>query len=213
MGNHQFLRIKILAKIEEFDFNHSLATVIEVRKTQIRNSNFTHLLTVHTLNLAQLFRLECFQHIVAVVLHGVDKHTVLMLMMVMRCQCVTVAMISMTMPNYDWWLCVTAHFRLAQLYFIAHLFTKKKKTNRKFHISNMVDRFFLFVLFFPALDGRRSIFTLRSFDRTKHALTHTPQAFFCCRCRFINSLDIYFFFGPIFDCFVRISRQSGGPWE
>lgn len=101
MGNHQFLRIKILAKIEEFDFNHSLATVIEVRKTQIRNSNFTHLLTVHTLNLAQLFRLECFQHIVAVVLHGVDKHTVLMLMMVMRCQCVTVAMISMTMPNYD----------------------------------------------------------------------------------------------------------------
>lgn len=84
-------------------------------------------MTIYALNLAQLLRFECFQHIVAVALHIVDEHTMLMLMMVMRCQCVTVAMISMTMPNYDRRL---NFFRLAQLYFIAHLQAMRKHSNQ-----------------------------------------------------------------------------------
>lgn len=171
----------------------------------------SYLLTIYALNLAQLFRFECFQHVVPIVLHGIDEHTMLMLMVVMRCQCVTVAMISMTMPNYDGWLCVAAHFGLAQLDFIAHLWKLHNHINtieisHKLH-SIASNQFSIFVLFFPAPDIHHSIFFFfHSFALSTHAYTHIKLFF--CRCRFINSFD---FFGPIFDGFVRNFRTIRMP--
>lgn len=166
----------------------------------------THLLAVYTLYLTQLLRFECFQHIAAIVLHWIDQHTVLMLMVVVRRQCVTVAMIAMTMPNYDRWLCVAAHFRLAQLDFIAHLRTQIHKwkhfPNPKIHMkcnSSQFHFFFCSICLTPDIRLSNVFFFLfHLFVQTKHALAHThthishtvahiqTTSFFPCRCRFIQ---------------------------
>lgn len=142
------------------------------------NTSNPNLLAIYALDLAQLLRFECFQHIVAVILHGVDKHTMLMLMMVMRCQCVTVAMISMTMPNYDRWLCVAANFRLSQLYFIAHLQSKPQihEHNQSFPFDATIRLKTIFNFFFCSF-FRHQTFIIRffflSFVHFNEARTHT----------------------------------------
>lgn len=174
MGNHQFFRIEILWTESKKLSKLRIALLLLLR---------THLLAVYTLYLTQLLRFECFQHIAAIILHRIDQHTVLMLMVVVRRQCVTVAMIAMTMPNYDRWLCVAAHFRLAQLDFIAHLRTQIHKwkhfPNSKIHMKCNSSQFHFFFLF-NLPDSRHSFikcffsfFFICSFKLSTHSHTHT----------------------------------------